>query len=254
MRQKLSAAFFVLSFAVVARGEWQVASSSSESSTDRSVEHRHVVMRNETGAEATLDLAVFSPKSHSLRVFDESVEPRADLAAVMERERCIAGTNGGYFDPGYAPVGLLVIDGKAVAPFRKAHLLSAVLTAGKGRVQLLRSPEYSTKRNLGTALQCGPFLVDHGEAVAGLNDSRGARRTFVAVDGERAAIGFCSGATLAELGQMLATSGVIGAGKIQRAMNLDGGSSSAFWFDGGTRPLSIPAYKTVRNFLGVGPK
>jgi hypothetical protein len=41
---------------------------------------------------------------------------------------------------------------------------------------------------------------------------------------------------------------------VQRALNLDGGSSSAFWFAGERAPLSISEQKTVRNFVAVVPK
>ena len=43
--------------------------------------------------------------------------------------------------------------------------------------------------------------------------------------------------------------------KIHRALNLDGGSSSAFWFkraDGSV--FSIPEQKTVRDFVAIVPK
>ena len=39
--------------------------------------------------------------------------------------------------------------------------------------------------------------------------------------------------------------------KIQRALNLDGGSSSAFWFAGERGVVSIPEQKTVRDFVAV---
>ena len=42
--------------------------------------------------------------------------------------------------------------------------------------------------------------------------------------------------------------------RIERAMNLDGGSSSAFWFKDGAAPFSISEQKTVRDFVGVVPK
>jgi Phosphodiester glycosidase len=42
--------------------------------------------------------------------------------------------------------------------------------------------------------------------------------------------------------------------RIERAMNLDGGSSSTFWFGNGTEPFSIPEQKTVRDFVGVVAK
>jgi uncharacterized protein YigE (DUF2233 family) len=173
----------------------------------------------------------------------------------MQRENCLAGVNGGYFDPENKPVGLLISDEKLIAPLRKARLLSGVMIVSNGRMQLLRVAEYSSKQKATAALQCGPFLVDRGQPVPGLNDTRPARRTLVVTGGsDRAAIGFCSGVTLAQLGKILATPEVAPDLKVQRALNLDGGSSSAFWFAGERGPFAISEQKTVRNFIGVVPK
>ena len=177
------------------------------------------------------------------------------LAEIMRRENCLAGVNGGYFDPENKPVGLLISAGNVLAPLRKARLLSGVMIVANGRIQLLRVAEYSSKRRATTALQCGPFLVDNGQPVPGLNDTRSARRTFILTGGsDRAAIGFCSGVTLAQLGKILATPGIAPDLKVQRALNLDGGSSSAFWFAGERGPISISEQKTVRNFVAIVPK
>jgi exopolysaccharide biosynthesis protein len=251
--RRLSAALaIVVLSAAVARAEWTIVPSESEFSTGRRVEHRHVVAQSGTGIKATADLAVFSMKTATLRVIDR---PGAndELAAVMARENCIAGVNGGYFDPDYAPVGLLISDGRIVAPQQKAKLLSGVVSVVNGRVLVQRAAEFSAKSKPTAARQCGPFLVDGGKAVPGLNDTRVAR-TFVAVAGDRAAIGFCSHVTLAQLAGLLATNGIIGESKAQRALNLDGGSSSGFWFAGERAPFSISEQKTVRDYVGVVPK
>ena len=62
-------------------------------------------------------------------------------------------------------------------------------------------------------------------------------------------------ATLAGLGKILASLGQADF-KIQRALNFDGGSSSAFWFkrakDGGA--FSIAESKYVRDFVAVIPR
>jgi len=42
--------------------------------------------------------------------------------------------------------------------------------------------------------------------------------------------------------------------KIQRTLNLDGGSSSAFWFADEGKPFSISEQKTVRDFVAIVPK
>ena len=99
------------------------------------------------------------------------------------------------------------------------------------------------------------MIVDLGTNVRGLDDTRSARRTFAAVDGsDRAALGFCSEATLAGLGKILATQ-FASDFKIQRALNLDGGSSTGFWFkrrDGSA--FAVSEQKSVRDFVGVVPR
>lgn len=235
----------------ISRGAWSVVSSTPDGSSVAGVEHRRIVLNEaNSGDEATLDLAQFSTKSATVRVLDNP-NGDDDLAAAARRARAIAGVNGGYFDPQNAPVGLLLSEGKLIAPLRKARLLSGVLVVTKTRVELVRSAEYAARKNVLAALQCGPFLVEGGKAVAGLNDTRPARRTFVVTGGsDRAAIGFCSSVTLAQLGNLLATPEL----KIQRALNLDGGSSSAFWFNGERGVVSISEQKAVRDFVVVAPK
>ena len=85
--------------------------------------------------------------------------------------------------------------------------------------------------------------------------TRLARRTFVALGGDRVALGFCSELSLGELAQILSSSRLAENWKIARALNLDGGSSSAFWFKRSNGSVfSIVEYKNVRDFVGVAPK
>jgi exopolysaccharide biosynthesis protein len=253
---RLSARLVVALFLVAsARADWTVTASQTERAAAAGVEHRHIALSDsETDERATLDLAEFSTKSATLRVIDNP-GGQDNLAAVLRRENCLAGVNGGYFDPENKPVGFLISDGKLIAPLRKARLLSGVISVSNGRMQLLRVAEYSPKQKAAAALQCGPFLVDRGQPVPGLNDTRPARRTFIVTGGsDRAAIGLCSDVTLAQLGKILATPGIAPELKVQRALNLDGGSSSAFWFAGERGPFSIPEQKNVRDFVVIVPK
>ena len=253
-KSALAAALLFLLLGDLARGDWTISSSESEPGIAAGVERQHVIASNAaSGDEARIELALFSTKSVAVRVVDN---PGGDeLSSVAKRLRTLAGVNGGYFDPQNAPVGLMISDGKMIAPFRKARLLSGVLVANKGRVELVRSAEYSPRKNATAALQCGPFLVDGSVAVPGLNNTRSARRTFFfTIGSDRAGMGYCSSVTLAELGEILSTPRVAGDLKIQRALNFDGGSSSAFWFAGKDGPFSIGEYKTVRNFVVLTPK
>jgi hypothetical protein len=62
--------------------------------------------------------------------------------------------------------------------------------------------------------------------------------------------------TLAELGQCLAVPGVLTSWRVDQAINLDGGSSTGFFFDrkGGDAPVALHPWKRVRNLLGIKPR
>ena len=249
------AAALLLLLCSAAHAEWTITSSEQQGAGRAGVKHfKATAAESETGARATLHLAVFSPKAATLRVIDDA-EVRPTLAETMQREKAIAGVNGGYFEADHTPLGLLIADGRMVAPLRKAKLLSGVVSANKGRVQVQRVAEFSPNTKPANARQSGPFLVDRGAAVPGLNATRAARRTFAATAGaDTAAIGYSSHLTLAQIGAVLATRGVIPETKLQRALNLDGGSSSAFWFAGEGAPFSIAEQKTVRDFVAIVPR
>ena len=254
---KLNAALLLfLSLAALdARAAWIEKGLNDENSPGPDLVHRYFVVENsETGERASVELALFPTKLFTLRVIDQPAEPRNYLAEVMRRERCLAGVNGGYFDPDYRAIGLLIVDGKMIAPLQRARLLSGILAASQRGIQIVRVAEFSRKQKLQAAVQCGPFLVDSGNRVPGLEATRSARRTFAAIgSGHRAAVGFCSDVTLDDLGRILASSG--GDFKVQRALNLDGGSSSAFWFKRKTgAPFSVPERKAVRDFVAVVPR
>ena len=254
--RKLSPFALLLILASAARGQWTQLSSESEPSAAKGLEHRYVVVEHsDSGERASLELAIFSIKSCRLRVIDQLSEPRVELEEVMNRGNFLAAVNGGYFDPDYRPIGLLVSEGKIIAPLQKARLLSAVLSAWPKKLQISRVAEFSLAQKPDAAVECGPMIVDLGKSVRGLEPTRLARRTFAAVAaGDRAALGFASDVTLADLSIILA-SAMAGDFKIQRALNLDGGSSSAFWFKRANgSAFSIGEQKVVRNFVAIERK
>lgn len=187
-----------------------------------------------------------------LRVIDNTGVTE-DLAGAMAREKCIAGVNGGYFDEDFRPIGLRVINGATTSPLVRARLLSGVICASSQRVEIVRLSQFSPKKKYDAALECGPFLVDLGMRVRGLDNSRKARRTFAANGrGSDAALGISSDVSLAQLSEALTA---LPNFKIWRALNLDGGSSSGFWFrNNGGAAFSISEEKRVRDFIGVAPR
>jgi len=211
-----------------------------------------VVEESGSGERASLELAIFSTKSCRLRIVDQPSEPRLDLEEAMARGNFLAAVNGGYFDPEYRPIGLLIVDGTMIAPLQKARLLSGVLSASPKKIQISRVAEFSLNQKPDAAVECGPMIVDLGRSVRGLESTKIARRTFVAVaTGDKAVLGFCSDVTLSDLSNILAIVAIPDF-KIQRALNLDGGSSSAFWFKRTNgSAFSISEQKPVRDFVAV---
>jgi exopolysaccharide biosynthesis protein len=254
MRTFWPALLLWLASIAVATAGWKVVSSERADPPNEKLEHRVTVVENsETDSRATLHFALFNPKAATIRVVDQAREPRADLATAMEKEQALAGVNGGYFDPQDAPVGLLVSGGRKIASLGKAKLLSGVLWATGTRVDISRLNHFKMNSRIRNAVQCGPLLLENARPVSGLNSTRSARRTFAAVDESRHAIlGVCSRVSLADLGEILSLTNITGPQKLLRALNLDGGSSSAFWIaDGGS---IVSEEKTVRDFVAIVPR
>jgi hypothetical protein len=251
---KLRTIVLLFTVAATAHAEWTIVSAESEPGR-AGIEHRHVVMEDAAaGQRVGVDAAVFSAKSTALRVIDNP--DGQSLGAVMKREKCVCGVNGGYFDTEFKPIGLRVADGSTFSPLRRARLITGILLQSDRGIDVVRVSEFSRTKKVIAAIQSGPFLVEGNKRIRGLNDSQLAWRTFAGITANnRAFLGVCSDISLAQLANILATAPIAANSKIHRAMNLDGGSSSAFWFaseDGSA--FSISGRKPVRDFVGVVPK
>jgi uncharacterized protein YigE (DUF2233 family) len=246
---------FLFAAALNAAAAWVEKTAGSENAPAAGLVHRQVELEDSsTGQSATVELAIFSPKSCQLRLVDNS-DGASNLADRMQAGSFLAGVNGGYFDPNFAPIGLRIIDGKIIRPLVHARLLTGVLISSRDFTQIVRVGEYAkTRRNPDSAVQCGPVLVDASHPVKGLDAARIARRTFAVVGNDRAAVGSCSEVSLAQLSQILVSARLADNFKVQRGLNLDGGSSSAFWFKRDRGVFSIPEQKTVRDFVAVVPR
>ena len=241
----------LLAILASAHAEWNVLSVEQDAGRT-GIEHRHVVVEDTgLGQRADIDVVVFSARSCALRVIDNP--EGASLSTIMKREKCVCSVNGGYFDPEFKPIGLRISNGETFSPLRRARMITGILLQSDRGIDVLRVGEFSRTKRITSAIQSGPFLVESSTPVRGLNSSQLARRTFAGIaNRDRALLGVCSDVSLSELANILATVAVAGNSKIRRAMNLDGGSSSAFWFarENGS-VFSIRGQKPVRDFVGV---
>jgi uncharacterized protein YigE (DUF2233 family) len=213
------------------------------------------------GRQVTAYLAVFTSRKFRLRVVDLGAGPEATyptLADALRAEGCVAGVNGGFFHPDWRPAGLMITRGKRINRFETAKLLSGVVYSDGQGVHLVRRASSRDHPGITALLQTGPYLVEGGQPVRGLSASEARRRTFVATDGGGHWVlgATLSPLTLAGLAQCLASPGALTGWNVTRAINLDGGSSTGFFFDrgAGQAPVTLPPMKRVRNLLGIAPR
>jgi Predicted periplasmic protein len=155
----------------------------------------------------------------------------------------------------FKPIGLRVADGTTFSPLRRARLITGILLQSDRALTSCVSVNFLARKKIVAAIQSGPFLVEGNKRIRGLNDSQLARRTFAGIaTNDRAFLGVCSTFRLPSWQTSSPRRHRCGF-ENPRAMNLDGGSSSAFWFareDGSA--FSISGRKPVRDFVAVVPK
>lgn len=202
---------------------------------------------------ADVHAATFSPSMHSFGLMDDP-KNAYDLASAARARGAVVAVNGGYFHPDRTPLGLRVRKRKEIHPLERAPLLSGLLTVTDHRIALLRVGEFRRSPELQEAVQCGPFLVDGGKPVSGLNAIRRAKRTaIIEASGKRFGLIVTSEITLEEAGAILATPEILPGLKITRALNLDGGSSTGLWV-ASEPPLYLREIRNVRDFVGIVPR
>lgn len=234
---------------------WKLTGSEAVPAAEGLSHHVQTVEHN--GDAATLRFVSFDAAHDTFVIFDQGTLGRGTLGETMAADHCLAGTNGGFFQSDFEPVGLLVSCGKLVQGPSRARLLSGALVVTGNHITLRRSTEPLPGKNARQAVQCGPFLVEGDRLVPGLNATRSARRTAVFTDGRRRwGLVSTSALTLDELGAVLADPALLPGGlKIARALNLDGGSSTSLWAEQpGEKPVYIHEFGIVRDFVGIVPR
>jgi exopolysaccharide biosynthesis protein len=241
-----------LALAVTARAEWTLSFRKVVATLPGGAEF---VAREaqQDGAAVRVQGVFFTAKQARFAVIDNP--GRLSLGEVLPSLPALAGTNGAYFHADGTPVGLQISAGAKVHPYETAKLLSGVFVVTKGVPRLVRSARYTPSKYDGEALQCGPFLVENGKAIAGLNAVKSARRTVVATDGNgKWALLIFSYATLAETAGILASGTIFPDFPVKQALNLDGGSSTGLWVATVPKPFYLSEFGRVRNFLGILPR
>lgn len=207
-------------------------------------------------SQIELTVVTFDRRLATLRVIDAeafNVRNAPEAATVAD---AIAVVNGGYFDPRFEPVGLQMTNGHATGEWvGDSSLLGGAVAVRDGLSLLLWRAEVAEPESFGDLLQAGPRLVHNGQPIEGFRNDQPRPRTFVATDsGDAWAIGIARSSTLADLAELLATPDILPGLAVNRALNLDGGRSSAMWFTSNTGiRRHHPHGVRVRNYLALVP-
>jgi exopolysaccharide biosynthesis protein len=175
------------------------------------------------------------------------------ISALMQKHNAIAGVNGGYFTPEFTPLGLMIASGEKTGALQTSKLLGGIIL---GTPRLLWRDEFHSAEGATDLIQCGPRLVDSARAITGLDTTKNRARTFIATNENDAwLIGTAGSISLGDLADILASPGIIPNIRIHRALNLDGGNSTAIWSRNAEGAIvSDPGWSTVRNYLALVPR
>jgi uncharacterized protein YigE (DUF2233 family) len=211
---------------------------------------RHVVSGSD---DATLWIVTFDPKTCAFAVMDNPAGA-FDLGSAAQKRGALAAVNGGYFAPDRSPLGLVVRQGVEIHPLEHGKLLSGVLSVTPASITLQRTAAFKSSSAVREALQAGPFLIEKGKPIAGLEATKSAARTVVFQNAKgRWGLVMAKSTTLAGMAEILSTASLFPEGPIARALNLDGGTSTAMWVRG-TPPFYAHEWKSVRDYLAIVPR
>jgi exopolysaccharide biosynthesis protein len=206
---------------------------------------------------AAWQVVVLDARHNTLRVVDQpdSWGGGGAIDEVLDASGAIAGVNGGFFSTNFKPLGLMIANGRRKGAWQANKLLTGSLVVSQGTPCLVWNAEGRRESGASDFLQAGPRLVDARRPMTSLDRTKNAARSFIATNGGHLwAIGVVRSTSLAELGRMLAMRGLMPGFAVNRALNLDGGRSSAIHArlsDGNT--ITEPGWSTVRNYVAVVP-
>jgi len=212
--------------------------------------HASELLLTDGTTDAAAQVVYFSPHEVRFEVIP-NLEGKIDgVRNAVDASQGTAGINGGYFEADLHPLGLLISNGRVIHPAQKAKLLSGIFLVKEGRPEIVRSRELVSIKGIQQAIQCGPFLVEGGQPVPGLNAERIAARSFVFSCGPTCwGFGTCRSVTLAAIGEILAKTKLIRDNRIIQALNLDGGSSTALYAKFGDHEIFSEGRTIVSNYL-----
>lgn len=196
------------------------------------------------------------PQKVKLEVFlaSDYGRPALFVGELAEAAQAMVMVNGGYFDAEQKPMGYLKDDRVILSEVHPGSAFGGILVVGQGKPTVVSRDNFRPGPER-LALQCGPRLVDRGQAVEGIHEAGPRARTGVAIDSQGWLYLYACdgrpGLTFAQL-QKILMKPLSGGGLAARyALNLDGGTSTQMVLRHPKLKAAIPAFVAVPVGLGV---
>lgn len=193
------------------------------------------------------DYVIVNPSRVFLYLNDDKISG----SKIKEEFDCIYLVNGGFYDSEFRPIGLFVSEGKEMSPWQKNRLFNAVFSINF--FDTARITRDVPRDPLRVALQAGPLVFENGEKVVIKSSASFERRVIVGVTGDNQPVflvfwsqdNFLRGPLLEELPYLIEEINKNFDLNIADAINLDGGSASAFYGDS----LALGETSLLRSFF-----
>lgn len=197
-------------------------------------------------SEHQLFVAVLNTAENQLEVVQNMDENNPlNIQEIHELNKSVLSFNGGFFSEDFKPSGLLISQGKELAPLVKADLLDGIFTIDENnKPKLYKYEEFKKaypKLKLNFAIQNGPVLIDNQGKPAISNKSiKKANRTALGIskDGQLVVIidresilDTNKSPTLYQFADLIMNSAELKDLGIHSVLNLDGGPSTGLAYD-----------------------
>jgi len=203
----------------------------------------------------SLKILRISLDKFQVRVLDARAfgEIKLEIKELARKAGALAAINGGFFLPGYKPLGLLIVDGREVNPLRKADWGIFLIQDNSPRI--IHTAEYLIDRNISQALQVGPRLVVSGRELR--MKKQVARRSALGITTKSQVVLLNSEDTdinAQDLARIFYLPESQGGLECRDALTLDGGPSAQMYADYKSLKIDIPGGWGVPNGIGVFKK
>jgi uncharacterized protein YigE (DUF2233 family) len=203
------------------------------------VEIRNEDWKDAAGDDDTVTIVRFDTRKIKLSVGYQPGQPLS-MNDWTQREHPLALINGGYFDQQFHATALVVSNGKVSGKsYTGFGGMLSVDTRGSISLRSLHQQPYDpNSEHLEQATQSSPMLMSGGKRTQFSSDASQTRRSIVAMDKQGRLLFIVSPNqffSLDELADKLVSSDL----SIEVALNLDGGSSTGLYVNGGSSHVAI---------------